>query len=39
MKNEIDFDYRLFVQFSYDGILREALFMRDPKYDAGSWSG
>jgi hypothetical protein len=35
MKNQIDLDYSLFVQFSYDGILREALFLRDPKYDAG----
>jgi hypothetical protein len=37
MKNQIDFDYSLFVQYSYDGIVREALFLRDPKYDAGSW--
>jgi hypothetical protein len=35
MKNQIDVDYSLFVQYSYDGILREALFLRDPKYDAG----
>jgi hypothetical protein len=35
MKNQIDLDYSLFVQFSYDGIVREALFLRDPKYDAG----
>ncbi|HUN70611.1 MAG TPA: hypothetical protein VMU46_17585, partial [Burkholderiales bacterium] len=39
MKNEVDFDYRLYLQFSYDGVLREALFLRDPKYDAGAWSG
>lgn len=37
MKNQIDFDYSLLVQYSYDGIVREALFLRDPKYDAGSW--
>ncbi|HUN67606.1 MAG TPA: hypothetical protein VMU46_02335 [Burkholderiales bacterium] len=35
MKNQIDMDYSLFAQFSYDGVLREALFLRDPKYDAG----
>jgi hypothetical protein len=35
MKNQIDMDYSLFAQFSYDGILREALFLRDPKYDSG----
>ena len=38
MKNQIDMDYSLNVQFSYDGVVREALFLRDPKYDAGSWS-
>jgi len=36
MKNQIDIDYNLFVQYSYDGILREALFLRDPKYDVGT---
>lgn len=36
MKNQIDVDHSLFVQFSYDGILREALFLRDPKYDVGT---
>jgi len=39
MKNEVDFDYSLVLQYSYDGILREALFLRDPKYDPGSWAG
>jgi hypothetical protein len=35
MLNQIDVDYNLFVQFSFDGIVREALFLRDPRYDQG----
>jgi hypothetical protein len=36
MQNQIEVDYSLFVQYSSDGIVREALFLRDPKYDAGT---
>jgi outer membrane protein assembly factor BamE (lipoprotein component of BamABCDE complex) len=38
MKNQVDVDHTLIVQFSYDGIVREAMLLRDPKYDAGSWA-
>ena len=36
MYNQIDIEYSLFVQYSADGVVREVLFLRDPKYDVGS---
>jgi len=35
MFNQIDVEYSLFVQYSSDGMVREVLFLRDPKYDVG----
>lgn len=39
MFNQVQVEYSLFVQYSFDGVVREVLFLRDPKYDAGSPGG
>lgn len=35
MYDQVQVEYNLFVQFSYDGVLREALFLREMRHDQG----
>jgi outer membrane protein assembly factor BamE (lipoprotein component of BamABCDE complex) len=39
MDNGYQIEHNLFVQFSSDGVVREVLLLRDPKYDQGAPSG
>jgi len=36
MDNGFQIEHNLFVQFSADGVVREVLLLRDPKYDQGT---
>lgn len=36
MYDQVQVEYNLFVQFSYDGVLREALFLREMRHDQGA---